>query len=108
MQHRLYVQHQTNTSLPTSPTFGEDCGSPGPALGPTSLTFSGHRNSLMRGVKPVRSNILTELSTQDETITNHIQHINGQLGLLIDQLGKLEGLEQTSSCLLYTSDAADE
>ena len=51
----------------------------------------------MRGVRPARSNILTELSTQDETITQHIQHINGQLGLLIDQLGKLEGLEQTSS-----------
>ena len=49
----------------------------------------------MRGVRPARSNILTELSTQDETITQHIQHINGQLGLLIDQLGKLEGLEQT-------------
>ena len=44
-QHRLYVQHQTNTGLPPgSPGPPEDCVSP-PPLGHASLTFSSsHRN----------------------------------------------------------------
>ena len=96
-QHRLYVQHQTNCSIPTSPSV-EDCASPSP-LGPPSIAFSNHshRGSLLRGVRPARSNILTEMSQQDEVLTNHIQHINGQLGLLMDHLGRFEGGEQSSS-----------
>ena len=102
-QHRLYVQHQTNTGLlPTSPP-PEDCVSP-PPLGPTSLTFSSHshRNSLMRGAmgpRPARANILSEMTSQDEMVTTYIQRINSQLGILMDNLGKLEGVagEQTSS-----------
>ena len=102
-QHRLYVQHQTNAGLlPTSPP-PEDCVSP-PPLGPASLTFSSHshRNSLMRGAmgpRPARANILSEMSSQDEMVTTHIQRINSQLGVLMDNLGKLEGVagEQASS-----------
>ena len=100
-QHRLYVQHQTNTGLlPTSPP-PEDCVSP-PPLGPASLTFSSHRNSLMRGAmgpRPARANILSEMTSQDEMVTTHIQRINSQLGILMDNLGKLEGVtgEQASS-----------
>ena len=37
------------------------------------------------------------MSQQDEALTHQIQHINSQLGTLIDNLGKLEGGEQTGS-----------
>ena len=59
-----------------------------------------HRNSLMRGAmgpRPARASILSEMTGQDELVTSHIQRINSQLGILIDNLGRLEGSEQASS-----------
>jgi len=105
-QHRLYVQHQTNCNMATvnltpSPAGGEDCLSPSSQMppGPPSLTFSSHRNSLLRGARPPRSNVLSEMSQQDEILTNQIQHITGQLGLLIDQLSRIEGGEHSGSAM---------
>ena len=99
-QHRLYVQHQANCSITTTPAVAEDCVSPIQlTAGPPSLTFSSHRNSLLRGTRPARTNILSEMSQQDEILTNHIQHITGQLGALIDHLSKIEGGEHTGSAM---------
>ena len=91
-QHRLYGQYQTNMTTSTSPAEDSLPTSP---LGPPSLSFSNHRNSLLRGARPPRANILSELAQQDEALTGHIQQITAQLGLMMDCLSKLEGGEQT-------------
>ena len=102
-QHRLYVQHQTNCSA-SAPD--PDCVSPVSQLGPASLTFSSHRNSLLRGgagggARAGRAAVLAEMAAQDEQLTGHVQRINTQLGQLMDTLGRLEaeGGEQSSSAM---------
>eukprot|EP00090_Calanus_glacialis_P045445 TRINITY_DN8436_c0_g1_i1.p1 TRINITY_DN8436_c0_g1~~TRINITY_DN8436_c0_g1_i1.p1 ORF type:complete len:909 (+),score=338.09 TRINITY_DN8436_c0_g1_i1:70-2796(+) len=96
-QHRLFVQHQSNVGMNnlTSPTSPEDSCSSSP-MGPPSITLSSHRNSLVRGLRPARANLLAEMSQQDESLVTHLQQISGQLGVLMDCLSKVEG-EHTSS-----------
>ena len=102
-QHRLYGQHQTNCTL----TSSTSCSSPAEEAlptsppGPPSLSFSSHRNSLMRGgaSRPSRANILAELAQQDEALSGQIQQISGQLGLMMDYLGKIEGGDTPSSAM---------
>jgi len=97
-QHRLFVQHQTNCGMSsmTSPISPEDSCSSSP-MGPPSLSLSGHRNSLVRGLRPARANLLAEMSQQDESLVSHLQQISGQMGALMDYLTKVEGDNTTSS-----------
>jgi len=96
-QHRLFVQHQTNCGVGslTSPTSPEDSCSSSP-MGPPSLSLSSHRNSLVRGLRPGRANLLAEMSQQDESLVSHLQQISGQLGVLMDSLSKVEGEHNSS------------
>jgi len=95
-QHRLFVQHQTNCGMNNlaSPTSPEDSCSSSP-MGPPSINLSSHRNSLVRGLRPARANVLAEMSQQDESLVNNLQQISTQLGVLMDCLSKVEG--ETSS-----------
>jgi len=95
-QHRLYGQYQNNCTMTNSNSTTED-SLPTSPLGPPSLSFSNHRNSLMRGGRPPRANILSEMAQQDEALSGQIQQISGQLGLMMDCLSKLEGGDHTSS-----------
>eukprot|EP00092_Neocalanus_flemingeri_P036873 GFUD01040135.1.p1 GENE.GFUD01040135.1~~GFUD01040135.1.p1 ORF type:complete len:906 (+),score=267.46 GFUD01040135.1:72-2789(+) len=94
-QHRLFVQHQTNCGVNSLATSPEDSCSSSP-MGPPSLALSSHRNSLVRGLRPARANMLAEMSQQDEILVSQLQTISGQLGVLMDCLSKVEG-ESTSS-----------
>jgi len=96
-QHRLFVQHQTNCGVNSlaSPTSPEDSSSSSP-MGPPSINLGSHRNSLVRGVRPARANLLAEMSQQDESLVNNLQQISSQLGVLMDCLSKVEG-EHSSS-----------
>jgi len=96
-QHRLFVQHQTNCGVNNlaSPTSPEDSSSSSP-MGPPSISLSSQRNSLVRGLRPARANLLAEMSQQDESLVNSLQQISSQLGVLMDCLSKVEG-EHTGS-----------
>lgn len=88
-QHRLFVQYQSNcVGSPTSPE--ESCSS-SPGLLPC------HRNSLVRGMRPAKANLLNEMAAQDDNLISQLQQVSAQLGVLQDYLNsKAEGDNSSS------------